>query len=87
MNAARGAIVARRIEPGATGRYHALPRSLLAPLRSVLDRPIPLDSDWRLPRRDGPAALRWLLRVWEDHLNQKLKASEFLEETVLRAEG
>lgn len=44
----------------------------------------PLGPEFKLPARLGPVALRWLIRVWADHLHQEFRSVEFLEKTVLR---
>lgn len=46
--------------------------------------PPPLGPGFLLPARLGPVALRWLIRVWADHLHQEFRSVEFLEKTVLR---
>lgn len=33
--------------------------------------------------RSGPTGLRWLVRIWEDHLQTRFKSMAFLEEMVL----
>lgn len=45
--------------------------------------PPPLGPAFLLPSRLGPVALRWLVRVWSDHLHQEFRSVEFLEKMVL----
>lgn len=56
-------------------------------VRALLARPgpPPLGPDFVLPARLGPVALRWLVRVWADHLHREFRSVEFLEKTVLAA--
>jgi recombinational DNA repair protein (RecF pathway) len=59
-----------------------LPPALVA---AVIGGAPPLTADFVLPARVGPVALRWLARVWADHLHQEFRSMEFLEQTVLSA--
>lgn len=55
-------------------------------VQAVVATPGPpaLGPEFLLPARLGPVALRWLIRVWADHLHQEFRSVEFLEQTVLR---
>ena len=55
-----------------------LPRPAVAAILTALHGPPPLDGSWTLPSPAGRPILRWLIRVWRDHLNQPLHAAEFL---------
>lgn len=61
-----------------------LARSTVAPLLGALATPPQLDGSLKLPPQSGLNALRWLIRVWEDHLGGRLNAARFLEKMVLR---
>lgn len=67
------------------GRYFPLPGPLVEQIAGALGRPPHLDERFILPTSHGAVALRWLVRVWEDHLNQKIQSLDFLEKTVLRS--
>ena len=58
------------ISPG--GRYFLLPGPLVERIAGALRRPPHLDERFILPASHGAVALRWLVRVWEDHLNQNI---------------
>jgi recombinational DNA repair protein (RecF pathway) len=62
-----------------------LTKEAVAPLLGALAVPPPLDGSWTLGAQAGQAILRWLIRVWEDHLNEPLQSAKFLEKMVLRA--
>jgi recombinational DNA repair protein (RecF pathway) len=72
--------------PGPHDSSHAmrLPQAALAPLLPFMQTPPPLDGSLCLGGAAGVAALRWLIRVWEDHLNQPLHSAQYLEKMVLR---
>jgi hypothetical protein len=53
------------------------------PLLDWLETPPPLDGSLLLRGAAGPAVLRWLLRVWEDHLGRRLRSVDFLERMIL----
>lgn len=59
-----------------------LPRAALLPLLAALDFPPPLDGSFVVGARTGAAILRWLIRVWQDHLNQPLKSARFFEKMI-----
>lgn len=61
-----------------------LPRSLVERILPAMESPPALDPEFVIPSGDGRLLLRWLIRVWEDHLNQKFPSAQFLEETVLK---
>lgn len=56
---------------------------LFALLRPVIESPPPLGDGFSIPSRHGAEMTRWLIRVWEDHLNQTLRSKKFLEEVTL----
>jgi recombinational DNA repair protein (RecF pathway) len=58
-----------------------------APERNFLLTMPALDAALGLTARTGPAALRWLIRIWEDHLQTRFAAADFLEKMVLGAKG
>ncbi|MCL5270460.1 MAG: DNA repair protein RecO [bacterium] len=70
-------------EPGDPTHCMRLPAAAVAPLLEAFAAPPPLDGSLRLDAKAGPHALRWLIRVWEDHLRQPLKSAGFLEKMVL----
>ena len=61
-----------------------LPGKAVRPLLAALTEPSALDGSFQASTSAGPALLRWLVRVWEDHLHTRLKAAEFLEKMVLK---
>jgi recombinational DNA repair protein (RecF pathway) len=69
--------------PDDSPRAMRLPRPVIVPLLGALGQAPPLDGSLTLGVPEGAQALRWLIRVWEDHLNQKLHAARFLEKMVL----
>ena len=79
-----GIFVARSPSSESTGRKLAVSSSWVQRLRSSLVEPPELDGDLILGGKDGAAALRWLILVWEDHLRQKVHSVSFLERTVLK---
>lgn len=60
-----------------------LPGSMVRGSREAIESPLEFSETFVLTGNDGRVFLRWLIRVWEDHLNQKLQSVEFLEQTVL----
>jgi hypothetical protein len=64
-------------------RVMRLPGRAVAAILGALETPPPLDVAFELRAEDGPPLLRWLVRVWEDHLSKRLKSAEFLEKMVL----
>ncbi len=68
-------------DPSSTMR---LPASALAPVLDIIEEPPPYDAPFDVPTSTGRPILRWLIRVWEDHLHCRLKAAEFLEKMVIR---
>jgi recombinational DNA repair protein (RecF pathway) len=74
-----GAVVAR--DPSDSSSW-PLDRELVGVLLPALTAPPPLGKSFVVPARLGPPALRWLIKIWEDHLGQRLAAGEFLEKTV-----
>lgn len=67
-------------------RWHAmnLPGDAVAPLLPYINEVPPLEGAVTLGAHAGGHALRWLIRVWEDHLNGPLKSGRFLEKMVLQ---
>ena len=61
-----------------------LPGRAIEAIRTALDAPPPLSPEFNVRGADGPPLLRWLIRVWEDHLNARLQSADFLEEMVLK---
>jgi hypothetical protein len=41
-----------------------------------------LDGSFVIGARTGAMILRWLIRVWQDHLNEPLRAARFFEKMV-----
>jgi DNA repair protein RecO len=80
---ASGALRAARADQPAATAYR-LPGSVVGALRPALVEPPPLDAGWTIPSTVGRAALRWLVRVWEDHLGQPLASARYLESMVLK---
>ena len=62
-----------------------LSRALVETISDGLDAPPALDDSFLIPASHGGALLQWLIRIWEDHLNQKLQSARFLEKIVLKA--
>lgn len=71
--------------PHAGQSPHAMPLSgaMVRPLLDWLETPPPLDGSLLLKGAAGPGVLRWLMRVWEDHLGRRLHAVDFLERMIL----
>lgn len=69
---------------GDTFQAMRLPKSALIPLLDALSDPPPLDGALTLDPVAGAHVLRWLVRVWQDHLNHPLQAAKFVEKMVLR---
>jgi recombinational DNA repair protein (RecF pathway) len=67
-----------------SSRAMRLPRPAVAAILPSLLGPPPLDGSLTLPSPAGRPILRWLIRVWQDHLNQPLHAADFLEKMILR---
>ena len=67
------------------GRWFTLPKPLVGRILPALEKPPGLDDTFSVPASEGATLLRWLLRIWEDHLNQKIHSAEFLEEVVFKA--
>ncbi|MBI1784247.1 DNA repair protein RecO [Candidatus Sumerlaeota bacterium] len=66
------------------GRWFLLPKTLVERLAPALRRPPKLDAPFSVPASEGAALLRWLIRIWEDHLNQSFQSAAFLEQVVLK---
>ncbi len=77
--------VIERTPSGGADRSMALPRSLVERLVPSLETPPRLDHGFVIPSKEGSALLRWLIRIWEDHLNQKIQSAEFMEKTILNS--
>jgi DNA repair protein RecO (recombination protein O) len=60
-----------------------LPRAAVAALGSALHDAPALDGSFQVSAVQGPALLRWLARVWEDHLHMQLRSWDFLEKMIL----
>jgi recombinational DNA repair protein (RecF pathway) len=71
------------IGPGLSSHAMRLPGRAVTAIAPALAAPPPLDGRFRVPAEAGPVLLRWLVRVWEDHLAARLRAAEFLEKMVL----
>ena len=67
-----------------SSRAMRLPRPAVAAILPALLAPPSLDGSLSVPTPAGRPILRWLIRVWQDHLNQPLHAAEFLEKMILR---
>jgi DNA repair protein RecO (recombination protein O) len=76
---------ARFEKPSPTTSAHALrlPRSALEAITEALANPPDLDGAFEVAKGIGPILLRWLIRVWEDHLGTRLKSAAFLEKMIL----
>ena len=61
-----------------------MPKAALAPLLDALSEAPSLDGSFTMGAKAGTQVLRWLARVWQDHLNEPLQAAKFLEKMVLR---
>lgn len=61
-----------------------LPASALAPVLDMIEASPTDDASLDVPTSAGRPILRWLIRVWEDHLHCRLKAAKFLEKMVIR---
>ena len=83
---AEGTFVDRATASDVVGRTMAMPRALVERLVPALDSPPGLDASFVIPSTHGAILLRWLVRVWEDHLNQRIRSWEFLEKTALKAD-
>lgn len=68
-------------QPGDPAHSMRLPRLALLPLLPALQGPPPLTS-FIVGFQAGPMILRWLIRVWQDHLNEPLKSARFLEKMI-----
>ncbi len=77
-------IIVRRNAVESGGRWMPLTNALAKQLAPVLKTPPPLDDSFEVVSREGPLLLRWLVRVWEDHLHSEIKSWKFLEQTVLK---
>lgn len=82
-----GVLRAAQAPAGGAGRRMELPRELIERIAPALGAPPPLDGKFVLPARLGPALLRWLARVWEDHLHHPIRSMDFLERSVFEAAG
>lgn len=66
--------------PGAkSSRFMTLTRSLVTQLAPYLVRVSKLDAPFIVRGADGILLLRWLVRIWEDHLHQPIHAMEYWE--------
>ena len=61
-----------------------LPREGVLAIMDALETPPPLDETFTVAPAVGAPILRWLVAVWEDHLNRPLRSARFLEKMVLR---
>ena len=62
-----------------------LAAGVIEPLREALRRPPAIEEMPPLGAGQGPDALRWLVRIWEDQLGRPIRSMAFLEEMVLRS--
>lgn len=69
-----------------TARAVRLPRDVVAPILANMPAR-PLESAHLFGASQGRSILRWLIRVWEDHLRQELVSKSFLEEMVLNTKS
>lgn len=60
-----------------------LKAALVRPLLGWRETPPLLDGRFVMGAKAGPGVLRWLLRVWEDHLGRRLRSVDFLERMIL----
>lgn len=61
-----------------------LSKAALAPILGALYSPPALDGSLVIAPQAGVHVLRWLIRVWEDHLSSQFKSARFLEKMILR---
>ena len=66
--------------PGDPAQAMRLPRAALLHLLPFIFRPPPLDASFVVGSQAGAALLRWLIQVWQDHLNETLKSGRFFRE-------
>ena len=69
---------------GVDAQGMAVPREAILAIMDALKTPPPLDESFTIPSTLGAPILRWLVAVWEDHLNRPLRSARFLEKMVLR---
>lgn len=71
-------------EPLANDSRHSmrLPRAAVAAVMKYFETPPPLDGSFVVGAQNGAVLLRWLIRVWQDHLNEPLKAGRFFEKMI-----
>ena len=62
-----------------------VPGKAVAALGEGLDSAPAMDGTFEVPAAQGKPLLRWLIRVWEDHLHTQLRAADFLEKMVFKA--
>jgi DNA repair protein RecO (recombination protein O) len=60
-----------------------LPGDAVSAILGCLVAPPSLERPPAVPPRSGPPLLRWLMRVWEDHLGARLRSADFLEKMIL----
>lgn len=82
---AEGTFRERLADGDAGNRAFSMPGRLVERLIPLFTRVPRLEAPFKTGADDGAMLLRWLIRVWEDHLDQKFPSGEFLEKTVLRA--
>jgi DNA repair protein RecO (recombination protein O) len=68
--------------PGDPLHSMRLPRIAMLYILPALFQPPPLDGSFQVGSQAGPQVLRWLISVWQDHLNEPLKAARFFEKMV-----
>lgn len=73
-----------KLTPHQPDNLHAmhLPGEAVATILSALREPVDLNAAFEVPARFGPLLIRWLVRLWEDHLRTRLKSADFLEKMV-----
>lgn len=75
-----GAVV-ERLAIAARGRM-PLARPLVESLLPALREAPTLQGELVITGEHGRGAMRWLVRVWEDHLGRKIHAAQFMEKTL-----
>ena len=77
----------REERSAAEGPVQPLSRAAGAVVLELTERAPAIDGTWECGAGAGREVLRWLVRVWEDHLGRRLKAAEFLEKMIYAAGG
>lgn len=61
-----------------------LPAPAVAALIPLMDTPPDLAAGHAIPSSLGAPILRWLVRVWEDHLGRQLNSARFIEKMLFQ---